>query len=44
MADIRCSPSFSSQMKAEKESQMSEEAWRETIKTDRIGKAKPDPF
>ena len=37
---------LSSQMKAEKESQMSEEAWRETIKTDRIGKAqaKPDPF
>lgn len=37
---------LSSQMKTEKESQMSEEAWRETIKTDRIGKAKakPDPF
>lgn len=37
---------LASQMKSEKESQMSEEAWRETIKTDRIGKAKakPDPF
>ena len=38
--------SLSSQMKAEKESQMAQEAWRETIKTDRVGKmqAKPDPF
>ena len=37
---------LASQMKAEKESQMAEEAWRDTIKTDRIGraKAKPDPF
>lgn len=37
---------LASQVKSEKESQMSEEAWRETIKTDRIGraKAKPDPF
>ena len=35
-----------SQMKTEKESQMSEEAWRNTLKTNRIGKAKakPDPF
>lgn len=38
--------SLASQMKAEKESQMSQETWRETLKTDRIGKAqaKPDPF
>lgn len=38
--------SLASQMKAEKEGQMAEEAWRETIKTDRIGKAEaqPDPF
>lgn len=37
---------LASQMKAEKESQMTEEAWRDTLKTDRIGKvkAKPDPF
>lgn len=37
---------LASQMKSEKESQMSEEAWRDTIKTDRIGKkkAKDDPF
>lgn len=37
---------LASQMKAEKESQMAEEAWRDTLKTDRIGrvKAKPDPF
>lgn len=37
---------LSSQMKAEKESQMAEEAWRDTLKTNRIGKAKakPDPF
>ena len=37
---------LSSQMKAEKESQMAEEAWRDTIKTNRIGRAKskPDPF
>lgn len=37
---------LASQMKEEKESQMSQEAWRETIKTNRIGKvkAKPDPF
>ena len=37
---------LASQMKQEKESQMSEEAWRNTLKTDRIGKvkAKPDPF
>ncbi|MDL2279243.1 P-type conjugative transfer protein TrbJ [Desulfovibrio sp. OttesenSCG-928-G11] len=37
---------LSSQMKAEKERQMAEEAWRETIKTDRIGRARPksDPF
>lgn len=34
---------LSSQIKAEKESQMSEEAWRETIKTDRIGKVKAKP-
>ena len=38
--------SLASQMKQEKESQMAEEAWRETLKTNRIGKAqaKPDPF
>ena len=37
---------LASQMKSEKESQMSEEAWRDTLKTDRIGnkKAKADPF
>ena len=37
---------LASQMKAEKESQMTQEAWRETLKTNRIGKAqaKPDPF
>ena len=37
---------LASQMKEEKESQMSQEAWRETIKTNLIGKvkAKPDPF
>lgn len=37
---------LASQMKSEKENQMSEEAWRQTIKTDRIGKtkAKADPF
>ena len=38
--------SLASQMKSEKENQMSEEAWRNTLKTNRIGKAKakPDPF
>jgi len=38
--------SLASQMKAEKESQMAEEAWRDTLKTNKIGKgqAKPDPF
>ena len=38
--------SLASQMKMEKESQMTQEAWRETLKTTRIGKsqAKPDPF
>ncbi len=37
---------IASQMKNEKESQMSEEAWRDTLKTNKIGKAKakPDPF
>ena len=37
---------LASQMKSEKESQMTQEAWRETLKTNRIGKAqaKPDPF
>ena len=37
---------LASQMKEEKENQMSEEAWRNTLKTDRIGKAKAkaDPF
>lgn len=37
---------LASQMKAEKESQMAQEAWRDTLKTNRIGsaKAKPDPF
>ena len=37
---------LASQMKSEKESQMAEEAWRDTLKTNRIGsaKAKPDPF
>ena len=37
---------LASQMKSEKESQMSQEAWRETLKTNKIGKAqaKPDPF
>ncbi|CAI3228520.1 P-type conjugative transfer protein TrbJ [Desulfovibrio desulfuricans] len=38
--------SLASQMKAEKESQMAQEAWRDTLKTNKIGKgqAKPDPF
>ena len=38
--------SLASQMKAEKEAQMQQEAWRNTLKTNRIGKAqaKPDPF
>lgn len=38
--------SLASQMKQEKEAQMTEEAWRNTLKTNRIGKAraKPDPF
>ena len=37
---------LASQMKSEKESQMSQEAWRDTLKTNKIGKAKakPDPF
>ncbi|GHV49829.1 hypothetical protein FACS1894168_0120 [Deltaproteobacteria bacterium] len=37
---------LTSQMKAEKESQMQQEAWRDTLKTNKIGKAqaKPDPF
>ena len=37
---------LASQMKSEKESQMTQEAWRETLKTNKIGKAKakPDPF
>lgn len=37
---------LASQMKTEKESQMTQEAWRDTLKTNRIGKtkAKPDPF
>ena len=38
--------SLASQMKAEKESQTAQEAWRDTLKTNKIGKgqAKPDPF
>ena len=37
---------LASQMKTEKESQMAQEAWRDTLKTNKIGKAsaKPDPF
>lgn len=38
--------SITSQMKAEKESQMQQELWRESVKTDGLGNlnSKPDPF
>lgn len=38
--------SITSQMKAEKESQMQQELWRESLKTDGLGNlnSKPDPF
>ena len=46
LMDTQVQSSLASQMKAEKEAQMQQEAWRNTLKTNRIGKAqaKPDPF